>query len=250
MAEGLSRHGIESNAYSEGAKVPEETVICWGWRIGRPLREIGKNVLMMERGFIERMKYTSLGWNGLNGRAVRNWTGDGSLRLESLFPRALRRWEPTGRYALVIGQVSGDEAVRGIDLLGFCRMAVAKCYEAGFREVRFRPHPVSTQYGLRDDVGVESCYRPLTESLAGASLVVTFNSNTGVDAVLAGKPTITCDQGSMAWPVAMHDFNALTVTEPPGRVAWASRLAWSQFSIDEIRSGFAWDVVKDSPTTH
>ncbi len=249
MAEGLSKHNVDSVICPEGVPVAEETVICWGWRIGRPFRDMGKNVLVMERGYIDRMDWTSLGWNGLNGRASRPWAHSGEERILAHHPRAVRRWGAVGRSALIIGQVSGDEAVRGVDMQGWYSMATAKCYELGFELVKFRPHPVATQYGQKDDVnGVFYDYAPLSASLADAAIVVTFSSNTGVEAMLAGKPVIACDAGSMAWPIAMQNFDSVKTLEPSGRRHWAAHLAWSQFSLNEIRSGFAWDVVKDSQT--
>jgi hypothetical protein len=70
--------------------------------------------------------------------------------------------------------------------------------------------------------------------MAGAGLVVTFNSNTGVDAALFGRPVIAMDEGSMAWPVAGHQVTEIVM---PDRSAWAARLAWCQWTMDEMRSG-------------
>lgn len=70
--------------------------------------------------------------------------------------------------------------------------------------VRFRPHPMEQRRRgfLRQVHGCETDRGPLADSLAGATVVVTWNSNTGVDALLAGKPTVAMGEGSMAAPVA------------------------------------------------
>jgi hypothetical protein len=78
-------------------------------------------------------------------------------------------------------------------------------------------------------LGADTIKGGLSDALAGAELVVTYNSNTAVDALLAGKLIHAEDEGSMAW--GWKD-----------RAEWAARLAWRQFSMDEIRSGFAWGV--------
>ena len=69
MLKGLAAHGIPATA---GALNHVETVhvAVWGWRHGAPLRAAGHKVLVMERGYLgDRMAWTSLAWNGLNGRA-------------------------------------------------------------------------------------------------------------------------------------------------------------------------------------
>jgi hypothetical protein len=245
LATGLARHGIETDTVSEGRIPDAHTVACWGWRLGGPLRKAGKEVLVMERGFIERMRYTSLGWNGLNGTARRDWPSEGHIRLHTLFPRALQAWNPHGMYVLIVGQVPGDAAVAGVNLPKWYAEAAAAC--AKFGPIRFRPHPVAIGFGLQDSiVGALTSHAALQDDLRGARVVVTWNSNAGVDALLAGKPTIVRGSGSMA-SIAAHDWS---IQGEPYRTDWASQLAWSQFSMDEIRSGYAWDVIKDSQTEH
>ena len=82
----------------------------------------------------------------------------------------------------------------------------------------------------------------LADCLADARWVVTFNSNSGVDAVLAGVPTVAVDQGAMAWAVTGRDP---TVQPPtPDRSTWAAELAWCQWTLDEIKKGVAWDHLR------
>ncbi len=242
LCAGLARHGIATEQYPEHVLPPGEIVACWGWRIGEPLRAQGKRVLVMERGYIDRMRWCSLGWNGLNGRAERHWVtvkGRGSA-----FYSRVRPWKPEGRYVLIIGQVSGDAAVKHFVLSEWYAECVRECARFGL-PIKFRPHPVAVSFGQTDRVaGAETIFGDLQQALSGAAAVVTLNSNTGVDALLAGKPTITRDAGSMAWPVAAHDW---TIQPEPYRWAWIDALASAQFTLDELRSGLAWEIVKHSP---
>lgn len=69
---------------------------------------------------------------------------------------------------------------------------------------------------------------------ADVGRVVTLNSSIGVESVLTGIPTVTMDEGAMAWKVSSHDANeSLT----PDRRRWLHWLAWTQWSHDEIESG-------------
>lgn len=235
LARGLRVHGVEPRIICEGEEPKSEIVACWGWRIGAALRSAGHRVLVGERGYLgDRLAWTSLAWNGLNGRGIFARPGDRS-RLARHFPCALRPWRPEGEYALIIGQVSGDAALRGRDLQGWYeRMARAFPVPA-----LFRPHPDSVARAEVPVVaGAERAHGSLDDAMAKARVVVTWNSNAGVDAVLAGKPTVACDSGSMAWPVAAH--RAEIVEAEPDRERWASDLAWRQWSADELSSGFAW----------
>ena len=82
----------------------------------------------------------------------------------------------------------------------------------------------------------------LTEAIGNAAWVVTYNSNSAVDAVLAGVPSVSCDVGSMAWDVTGHD---VAVKPPsPDRKEWAAKMAWAQWTDDEIESGRAWEAVQ------
>jgi hypothetical protein len=82
--------------------------------------------------------------------------------------------------------------------------------------------------------------RPLAEDLAEAHAVVTFNSNTAVDALLNGIPVFAHDQGSMCWPVANKSLISVDVPNKPDRSQWLSDFAYAQWTPEEMRSGRAW----------
>lgn len=237
VEEGLRRHGVLTEYPG--------VVICWGWRTGALHRQRGRNVLVLERGYIgDRFHWTSIGWNGLNGRATfPEYVPDGGARFRRMGV-PLRPWRPTGEYVLLVGQVHGDAALRGQNLAGWYA-ATAKAAAAAYGlPVRFRPHPlearrlgvVRTVSGTQQDVGL------LDDALEHAAVVVTWNSNTGVDALLAGKPVVAAGDGAMAAPLAARELGGRC---DPDREAWAHALAWKQWSLDEIRSGEALEGVVD-----
>jgi hypothetical protein len=121
-------------------------------------------------------------------------------------------------------------SVSGVDLGAFYTKAAEAFTRCGLK-TRFRPHPHK-----RTDV------RPLAEDLAEAALVVTYNSNSAVDAVLAGVPAIAVDRGSMAWDVTGHVLGELRLSVPY-RAAWAHALAWKQWLPEEMASGDCWAAV-------
>lgn len=115
---------------------------------------------------------------------------------------------------------------------------------AGF-QVSYRPHPLEPGAFCPEDAVLAE--GSLDDALAAADLAVTFNSTAGVEAALAGVSVVALDEGAMVWDVAQHG-----ILEPefsvycPDRTVWADRLAWAQYSFDEVRSGFAWECVLDA----
>jgi hypothetical protein len=67
---------------------------------------------------------------------------------------------------------------------------------------------------------------------------VTFNSNSAVDAVLAGVPAYVEDEGGMAFDVASHTVGEI---HRPDRAQWAHDLAYCQWTVDEMASGATWE---------
>jgi hypothetical protein len=173
----------------------------------------------------------------LNGRAeFPEYPDDGGARFRRFHGR-LRPWNPEGEYVLLIGQVQGDAALQGRSLSAWYAQTAKEAEAVYGLPVRFRRHPMESRRGIRRNVpGATLDERPLLEALEGAAVVVTWNSNTGVESMVAGKPTVAIDEGAMAWPVAAH---ALGEAANPDRSAWAHRLAWRQWSLDEIRNGDA-----------
>jgi hypothetical protein len=247
LEQGLKSLGIQSQRHFQSFGVQASICACWGWRVGNTLRASGAEVLVMERGYVgDRFAWTSLGWNGLNGRATfPPAPEDGGARFREHHGHLLQPWrEGGGEYVLLIGQVPGDASLRGRDM----RPWYAECAKRAARRFRlpvvFRHHPLAPKRGGVFMVpGTSMNYGSLQDALARAAVVITFNSNTGVDSVLAGVPTVCIDRGSMAFEMCSHDIDAELVK--PNRDRWAAQLAWRQWTIDEIRSGAALRVFSE-----
>lgn len=244
MSEGLKRHGFDPVIVPKGSMPPEGSpfIVCWGWREGNRLREAGHNVLVMERGYIgDRFYWTSLGWNGLNGRATWNAPADKGERFEQHHGHLLKPWKSGGDYALIIGQVRGDAALMNVVIDQWYVEAASALRQRGLK-VMFRPHPESIRRKIDGRALLDSRIDgSLEDAFAGASCVVTYNSNTGVDAALAGVPVVAVDEGAMARSVASHGIGLPLVT--PDRSEWCRRMAWRQWTPEEIASGLAWEHV-------
>jgi len=208
MVAGLKRHGIK-----EG----EALTITWGHRYPPE----GQH-LVMEQGYLgNRLEWCSLGFNGLNGRATFPKAPDGE-RFNDLFPGVMRSWKDKPGYALVIGQCPGDAALAGTNIDNW----VATITDS-VPGTKYRPHP-----------SVTAPAASLDDDLSGARCCITYNSNAGVMAVMAGVPTITMDRGAMAWNVSSHNPQFSLMTD---RDEWAHDMAYSQWTLQEIEQGLAWE---------
>lgn len=241
--EGFKRHGIDPVLRYPSDPAPCDLAVMWGFKKPACVKS-GRRALILERGYIgDRLnEWTSVGFDGLNGFADFRNKGMGSERWEANFAPYLKPWRDhyDGKYVLIMGQVAGDASLRGMNMGEWIGATARKISLAGHR-VAFRPHPLYRRaWGLPHVAQVLK--GSLDEALAVARWVVCYNSNSAVDAVLAGIPTVTCDQGSMAWPVTGHEPH-----RPPSmadRTQWAHDMAWTQWRSEEIRNGDAWDHLK------
>lgn len=185
----------------------------------------------MERGYLgDRFYWTSLALNGLNGRG-QFFPRDDPSRFQKHFQ--LSPWKAPGEYILVIGQVSGDANLFHTDIDRWYCGIMNTCAEIYSRPIYFRPHPKSHGPPPKN---IPILGGELKPGLDGAYMIVSFNSNTAVESVVNGTPAFVADIGSMAFKVSSQDLlHRLT----PDRETWANRLAWTQWSPQELSDGTA-----------
>jgi hypothetical protein len=232
FSKGLRRHGIEAQELRIGQAQPCDLAVTWGVRYKTREMASGRRALVLERGYVgDRFYWTSIGYGGLNGFADFCNNGMPGDRWQKHFASLMQPWRGhAGEYVLIAAQVPNDASLRGMDNERWCR-GVQLFLEGRGIEARIRWHPASPR-------GRMAPPRPLAEDLAGARWLVTYNSNSAVDAVLAGVPAVTCDMGSVAWDVTGHE--PAHAPPMPDRTQWAHDIAYAQWSLDEIRNGEAW----------
>lgn len=234
VADGCYKAGVKAAITTNQPKT--KNVACWGWRKGQQLRAEGHNVLVFERAYLgDRFSWTSIAWNGLNGR------GDFCLPKEIKPERftnnfSLKPWKKDGDIIVIMGQLRGDMSLRGIDLTAFYEKKAAELEALYRKKVFFRPHPARPEANFRPNIPVID--GNLEDVLTASFLVVTYNSNSGVDAVVSGIPALSFDKGSMAYNVTGHSVRDRIT---PEREHWAYKLAHCQWTPEEIKNGDYWD---------
>lgn len=233
ILEGLARHGVKIVAPYTQADIG----IVWGVR-RRSVFQACQHVLVMERAYLgDRFHWLSLGWDGLNGRA-KFFNDDVPNDRWKKFWRDQMQDETPGNGTLVIGQVAGDMATQGVDLYQWGKQVGEGLNSLGV-DWRFRPHPVAVKRHQKQPFRSDT--RPLEQALAECDSVITYNSNVGVLAAMAGK-RVTCeDDGSMAYEVAGHGW--MDDRGLGDRDEWGRKLAYCQWLPEELPNGQFWETL-------
>ena len=233
LSRGLRRHGIKTFVGDDPDQAKNaDFYVAWGERL--PFNS-GKPRLILEAGYInghsgdyhrDRLQFVSTGWNGLHGRADAGASGCPPDRWDALGIE-LQPWRIEGDVVLVCGQHPGDMAAppqkdleRVIDDLTVMGHVVL-----------YRPHPLLAPNLV-----------PLRESLQRAYTMVTWSSTSAVESVIMGVPTVTLDEGTMAWEVTSHGLTAERFMGD--RSQWAYNLAYRQWTQDELENGLAWEHLR------
>ena len=233
------QNAARAAGYKTEYNVPGAAAFNVTWTNRRPER-VGNNAptLILESGYTcvpqgdyisRRLQNIGLSWNKLNEEAT--WIPDycPSDRWDKLGIE-LKPWKQDGEYSLVLGQVAGDATVchNYRDFLGTMESLI----EAN------HPYPVK----VREHPQVRESTSSLAKDLKGAALCITYSSNSAVEAVIAGVPTVVIAKNCVAWPVTSHIVRRALYRGP--REQWAYDLAYRQYTVDELRDGTAWEQIE------
>lgn len=251
---GCERHGYETvPLYSRApGKIQDETLkqadfaVCSGAKaatqsLRNACRRLGIPVIIIDLGYLKR----SFGVKDLEGYNQAGWgkicaipkIAPDAERFNLLGLEVVEKHQPTGDgYYLFAGQVGGD-AQHGMNDLQMMSYLGRRAKELRPHFPKggcvFRPHPAAPQAKMPDSVPmvrVDTKRQSLKESLDGASLIVTYNSTLGVDAMLRGIPVDS---------VPSAHFHPHAVADLKTRLDYLHRLAWAQWNLVEFAKGDA-----------
>lgn len=200
----------------------------------------GSSLIVVESAPMLRGQYWAVGFGGIGNKADFKNNGMESGRWLSMDIKT-KPWHkrPEGP-VVVCGQLPWDTNVQNSDHLGWCRTAI-KFYQGMGLEVWFRPHPKIhsiDDYGISSNIHIDT--GKLRKTLEVARCLVTYNSTSGVDGLLAGVPVIACHEWAFSWPIAYHCFTHPDKLIYPSRRQWLYNLAYVQWTLDEMKAGLTW----------
>lgn len=239
---GLTEHGHRVHHTQNDEADPDGINILFAnnsWRLTHQ-QCINKKIPMITVGrcfFGSRFDMVAIGWDGFNGAA--------DFCLEDDMPDD--RWAKHG-VALPEETIHNQEGY--VLVCGEYRLMdqwyAQLAEELAGEDVRFRSHPFKkgAKHSFREApfAGQDD----IASLFPDVSVVVTYDSIAGCDAVLAGVPTIACADTSAARDVAFHSWRAYKDRAAPTLDidVWANRLAYCQWSHDEISNGEFWEHLK------
>lgn len=216
FAEGFRKRGIPCEVTADRFRHDEGLPVLLGTSCWRGIERTGDYLLVDRCSFGDTEKFVSLVRNG-HGRR-------GDHRVPANFNG--ERWERHG--VPVLPWKGGSRTVLcGQTETYSPRYSSLEKWYGEVPATHFRKHPAGdNSTGLPDATDFED------------AVAVTLNSSIGVQCVLNGIPTVTMDEGAMAWDVTGHLPGDIRM---PDRRDWCAWLAWTQYSDDEVREGFMWD---------
>lgn len=239
LAAGFTSQGagafVRASDYYRDEIEPFDLVVVYGARSGARVRTAytaaGIPAVTCDWGYMARVNtreehergHFQVGLGGLNSVPTFDCPPD---RFKALgIDIAARGGDPNG-YVLLVGQVPGD-AAHGMDIDSHKRWL--RKVAAKYPHVRYRPHPQEPV----DVPGLQRAEGDLAQAISGARLVVTWNSNTGHDALLAGVPVVAHG------PAAYAELAGEALPPLDARRAYFNRAAYGQWTLAEMRSGQA-----------
>lgn len=250
FAKGLCATGIEPIISNVNNYVDVDIAVIFGvykksvpisfarGEIMRKQTEANRLTIVIEKGFIDRDEYYMVGMNGLNNRAYFNNDDCDDLRWNQL-DKKIKQMNLNGKNIVICGQVPSDASVQAVDIVDWYGLLIKQIRDISQRPIVFRPHPLALNT-TPEFIGTTRSHKTLQEDFDDAYCVVTYNSNTAVDAVIAGVPVVAFDCGSMVWDICGKSVNSIEFPLIPFAKdidQWANNIAYAQWNIDEFRQG-------------
>lgn len=218
-------------------------------RAARSIRNLHpRNLLIIEMPLLrmtEAFCYR-LGFDHVH-RAGRFAPSDSSVARIHELGVELKPWRSGVGPIVVAGQLHGDYSLDGVDAFEWSADVAEYLARKKERPIILRPHPLDKDErwdNLAERTGAEVSRRPLIEDLARAGVWVSYTSGSAIDAVVAGVPSVSLSINNFAWPVSGHGLDGINRPFTPQREAWLARIAGSQWTEAEIRTGRGWQAVR------
>jgi hypothetical protein len=206
-------------------------------------RRSQRPVVVLEVGTLRRGNTWKMGVNGLGRGAY--WGDEFDHSRVQLLGIKPRPWRSSGQDIVIVQQRGDSEQWQGLPPTGqWLADTVAQLRNYTNRTIRVRRHPRQTLQAPAGCV-VDIPHRlpnayddfDLDTSLSTAWAVVNANSGAGVSAVLQGIP-LFCYESSLASTVGNLDWCQIEQPHMPDRRDWLTLLAHTEWTTEEIASGY------------
>lgn len=164
----------------------------------------------------------------------------------------VKEWKTKGKHILICLQRNGGWSMGGLDVMKWLNSTILKLKKYTDRRIIVRAHPGDGRvkdYLRINHEGVRISTNPhITEDLRQAWATITYNSSPGVASAIEGVPVFVTDpepRRSQAFDVANFDLTRIEKPQLFDREPWLHKIAMSHYNFDDLKSGAAWEVIKD-----
>jgi hypothetical protein len=214
-----------------------------------------KPVVVLEVGGIKRNETFKIGINGVNREAdFANQHVDAERWKK--FNIELKPWQSTGDIIIICGQHHRSHQWRNNPSMNiWFEQQINDIRKYTTRPILVRPHP-------RNPVGIDLkkwknvSYKPpqrdyntiddtdFKEILKHAWAIINHSSNPAMTAVFNGIPVFV-SEASLSYDVGNSSLANINNPKMPGRQTWANRLAYTEWTTEEIKQGLPWKRIKN-----
>lgn len=153
-------------------------------------------------------------------------------------------WRDGGGHILIAGMGDKGAEAEGYEPEEWERRAIKVMRVYTNRNIVYRPKPSWKMARPIAGVGYSPKTTELHHALRNCHAVVTHHSNVAMEALIAGIPAF-CWKG-VATPLSLQDLKFIEKPlRPEGRDQWVNDIAWCQWSVDEMKTGFAWKCLQE-----
>jgi hypothetical protein len=247
LLQGFRLHGVQTDLESYNSDMVLLWSQLWAGRM-KSNQEIYQEytakqrpVIVVDVGAIKR----NFTWRiSVNGTARLAGLGHDCSRRKKLGIE-LKPWRHHGQDVIIAMQRPDSHQWRGMpDPEKWLTDTVKTIRDHSARIIRVRAHPrfpINWQCpGVQIELPVKipNTYDDydFDQSILGAWAVINWNSTPGIISALHGLPVFV-GNSSLAAPVANLDFNMIETPHMPDREQWANDLAWTEWTLEEIRQG-------------
>ena len=165
---------------------------------------------------------------------------------------SIKDWRTKGQHILICLQRNKGWSMGSLDVMEWCNKTIKKLKDHTDRPIVVRAHPGDSkvrEYLKLNWPGVTISRNPMIQQdLNNAWATITYNSSPGVASAIEGVPVFVTDpepKKSQAFDIANFKLKEIENPRMPERQQWLEALAMSHFSFRDLRSGTAWNIVKD-----
>jgi hypothetical protein len=210
-------------------------------------RQLGKPVIVLEVGGIQRGTTWKVGLNGINRDAYFGPTGMDDLRVRNL-GLELKPWRKDGEYILICGQHDKSLQWQGMPpMSNWVMNTIEQIRTHTNRPIIFRPHPrCSLPYIEKEfknvyrqnPTKIDGTYDDYDVDYSNIHATISYSSNPGIHSILNGVPAFVSTH-SLAYDAGndidfLHDIETPSM---PDRTQWLNDYAHTEYTIEEISQG-------------